>query len=573
MGIFSFRSRLVRTSITPPIAHDAGEPSGRLDRLEQKKRPIFVAAVGFMVAISITLIGLEALSRARAYSDQLEEGRVAAANTARAAAEHANATMDLAATILSGIVERVETDGSGSKAWPRLHAHLITRVQETPALQGLFVYDETGAWAATSLAKVENGFNNADRDYFQFHHTHASRALRVGAPIRSRSSGSWILPVSRRLEHPDGSFAGVALATIKVSHFQQYYDGFELGAGGAMLIALTDGTLLTRRPFIKDSVGSSIAHGPVMGLMRKGPSNGTAMLVSKLDGIERLYSYRKLDNYPLLVAAALAKDDIFAVWRFETWRDALVLLAMLAVLLYGGSRLLRQVVIRDRMEIEMRRLQEKLAVTVAELGRLANTDALTGLKNRRFLDERIEAEFARAARDQSAVALIMIDIDFFKRYNDLYGHPGGDGCLRLVSHTIAQLSHRPGDVTARFGGEEFAVLLPHTDMAGALAVAKKMCEAIIALGAPHGASERGIVTISAGAFALVPEPGQTALDLIEAADRGLYAAKTAGRALACEGSLHPVSASVSRLQRVRQDDACRHNSGGALSCATPGLLL
>lgn len=544
-----FRSRLRRRADADAAAV-GGPAQSRLSGLEQKKRPIVRTAIGFMVAIGVLMCALEAWTRADAYGTQLGEGEVAAANTARAAADHAGATIDLAAAILADLVERVETDGLGKASYARLHNHLMMRVAQTQALQGLLIYDQTGRWAVTSLATADTTSNNADRAYFQYHLTHADREVRVGAPILSRSAGVWVLPISRRLQHADGSFAGVALATVRIAYFQRYYDGFDLGRKGALLLALTDGTLVTRRPFVEANIGSNIAAGPVFAMINSGAPSGSAMRVSRIDGVERLFSYRKLDGYPLVVAAALSREEIFAPWWQDTWHEAGALAVMLAILAGGGVRLLRQVRIRDRMELEMRRLQTQLRGTVTELDRLVNTDALTGLKNRRCLSDQLDIEFARAARERSSLALVMIDIDHFKRYNDLYGHPGGDGCLRLVSDIIGQVSQRPGDLTARFGGEEFAVLLPNTDLAGAMAVAAKLCDAVAATRAPHAASERGIVTISAGAFALLPDGSTSPADLLEAADRGLYAAKSAGRGRARVGSRPPPARPVGHLRRV-----------------------
>ena len=551
MGSFRlFHSLFPSRSRTRADAAAGGPVQSRLSGLEQKKRPIVRTAIGFMVAIGVLMCALETWTRADAYASQLGEGEVATANTARAAAEHASATIDLAAAILADLVERVETDGLGKTSYARLHSHLMMRVAQTQALQGLLIYDQTGRWAVTSLATADTTSNNADRAYFQYHQTHADREVRVGAPILSRSSGVWVLPISRRLQHADGSFAGVALATVRIAYFQRYYDGFDLGRNGALFLALTDGTLVTRRPFVEANIGSNIAGGPVFAMINSGAPSGSALRVSRIDGIERLFSYRKLDSYPLVVAAALSRDEIFAPWWQDTWREAGALSVMLAILAGGGVRLLRQVRIRDRMELEMRRLQLQLRGTVTELDRLVNTDALTGLKNRRCLSDQLDIEFARAARERSSLALVMIDIDHFKRYNDLYGHPGGDGCLRLVSDIIAQVSQRPGDLTARFGGEEFAVLLPNTDLAGAMAVAAKLCDAVAAVRAPHAASERGIVTISTGAFALLPDGGTTPADLLEAADRGLYAAKAAGRGRARAGSRPPPLRPGGHLRRV-----------------------
>jgi diguanylate cyclase (GGDEF)-like protein len=229
------------------------------------------------------------------------------------------------------------------------------------------------------------------------------------------------------------------------------------------------------------------------------------------------------------VSAALAKDEIFATWWAETWREGVVVVVLLIVLFVIGYRLFRQILIRDGMERELRQMQLALEESVTALDKLARTDALTGLSNRRCLGERLETELARSCRQQTPLALIMIDIDFFKRYNDTYGHIAGDACLKLVSSAIDGATRRPGDLAARYGGEEFSVLLPNTDADGGMAVARRICAAVVALQEPHRASDFGIVTISAGVYACVPEQGVAMGDLFTAADAALYAAKTAGR--------------------------------------------
>jgi diguanylate cyclase (GGDEF)-like protein len=129
----------------------------------------------------------------------------------------------------------------------------------------------------------------------------------------------------------------------------------------------------------------------------------------------------------------------------------------------------------------------------------------------------------------------MIDVDYFKQYNDINGHSAGDDCLRAISKTIRMLTpKRPGDLAARYGGEEIGILLPNTDAAGAAAVAERIRAAIAALGMPHAGSPRAVVTISAGVAAMVPERGVgSPAMLVEAADQALYAAKSAGRNRVC----------------------------------------
>lgn len=163
---------------------------------------------------------------------------------------------------------------------------------------------------------------------------------------------------------------------------------------------------------------------------------------------------------------------------------------------------------------------------------LAIEDSLTRLANRRRFDERLRDEWARAYRDRSTLALLMIDVDHFKAYNDEYGHPAGDACLRVVAQVIAAEMKRPGDLAARYGGEEFTMLLPNTDAAGCARIGERIRKAIRGAGLVHGSNgTSGCVTASLGGAACRPSLERTAgvATLIEAADQALYAAKQAGR--------------------------------------------
>ena len=174
---------------------------------------------------------------------------------------------------------------------------------------------------------------------------------------------------------------------------------------------------------------------------------------------------------------------------------------------------------------EQKKLESRLEVLAAE-------DSLTGLANRRRFDEQLEAEWSRAYRDRTSLALLMIDVDHFKAYNDDYGHPAGDACLRAVARVIARETQRSSDIAARYGGEEFAVLLPNTDTAGCTRIGERIREAIRAAGLVHGANgPSGTVTASLGGVACRPALERTSGPgaLVEAADQALYAAKQAGR--------------------------------------------
>lgn len=183
-----------------------------------------------------------------------------------------------------------------------------------------------------------------------------------------------------------------------------------------------------------------------------------------------------------------------------------------------------------RMEEELQSAHKMTAMAQEALEAMALHDSLTNLPNRRYFDATIATEFRRAARERQAVGLVMIDVDHFKAFNDLHGHEAGDECLRLVAEAIAAVPQRPADMVARYGGEEMAVLLPHTDLAGAEIVAALIVEAVRALRIAHAGSEAGIVTVSCGAASFDPLVDPVVpLQLIERADQALGKAKGAGR--------------------------------------------
>lgn len=165
-----------------------------------------------------------------------------------------------------------------------------------------------------------------------------------------------------------------------------------------------------------------------------------------------------------------------------------------------------------------------------ELQRLSSLDGLTGIANRRQFDKMLDQEWQRALRNCTELALIMIDIDFFKLFNDTYGHQAGDDCLKAVALTLDRIVHRPSDMVARYGGEEFAAILPETDLEGALRVAEKMRDTVARLNMRHDASKvSDKITLSIGVASMNPRGSDNPDILLAAADDALYRAKHAGR--------------------------------------------
>jgi len=178
---------------------------------------------------------------------------------------------------------------------------------------------------------------------------------------------------------------------------------------------------------------------------------------------------------------------------------------------------------------ERAELQLSLAESEARYRGLAHADDLTGLDNRRAFNLRLEKEWRRAADARRSIALLLLDADLFKRYNDIYGHLGGDECLRCIAGVIAETIENGMGMAARFGGEEFAVILPGEGIDGAQRVAERICEAVAGMHMPHPGSPAGVQTVSIGVAGLVPRNGQQAMELVTLADRALYRAKDLGR--------------------------------------------
>ncbi|MBV7534432.1 diguanylate cyclase [Duganella sp. sic0402] len=223
----------------------------------------------------------------------------------------------------------------------------------------------------------------------------------------------------------------------------------------------------------------------------------------------------------MMLAFALA--DRVNVMRREketAQREALEAQANLIVGLQASERML---------ELRVEQRTHELQVANDHLAALSMTDGLTGIANRRRFDEVLAAEWGRAARQQHPLAIGLLDIDFFKQYNDHYGHQAGDDCLRRVAQAFKAQLQRGGDLVARYGGEEFVFIAPAVDAERAMRIADAVCKAIESLGLPHIKTPGGTLTVSIGVAAWIPLPGTSSQDILRAADQALYRAKQLGR--------------------------------------------
>lgn len=252
----------------------------------------------------------------------------------------------------------------------------------------------------------------------------------------------------------------------------------------------------------------------------------TTVVVYAVAGLVTLHT-----TFACMIGVALAL--VAVIWQ-GMWFDPIYFLV------YGGmanavgillSFLLQS---RDRVTFLQSHLlaleKARLDEYAAEVEQLSRQDALTGLANRRYFDETSSREWGVAGRRGESVAIIFLDVDFFKPFNDTYGHPAGDAVLQQVGRAITGAVWRPADLPARYGGEEFVVLLPDTDLAGASEIASRIELSVAALAIPHGASRvADRITVSMGVAAMIPDANNSCNALIASADQAAYAAKAAGR--------------------------------------------
>jgi len=260
------------------------------------------------------------------------------------------------------------------------------------------------------------------------------------------------------------------------------------------------------------------------------------LVMPGLDGLTLLHDYRAnpaTKEIPIIVLSTTedpqVKSEAFAAGANDYIVKLPDQIELIARIRYH-SKAYRNQMQRDDAYRALRDSQRQLMEMNFELQRMTNVDGLTGLSNRRYFDECLDAEWKRSVRGQSSLSILMVDIDFFKQYNDTYGHLAGDEVLQKVADILRKTTGRSTDLTARFGGEEFILMLPITDLDGAKIMADKARQEVEALQIPHSSSSVGeFLTVSIGCASMIPQRTQSPFNLVDAADTALYEAKRAGK--------------------------------------------
>jgi diguanylate cyclase (GGDEF)-like protein len=390
---------------------------------------------------------------------------------------------------------------------------LFDRAATAKDMGSIFVLDKHGTVIIDSRTLTPQPYNYSQSDFFK------SQVHGLGpGPYVSRpwigSDGEYVIAISRRLSDANGDFDGVVAGTLRLSYFQKMFAKVNLGGGDALTLIRDDGTVIMRAPFQTDVIGRSLANSLVFQRGAAMPS-GSFESVAGIDGVPRLYVFQGVGDQPLKLSYGTSVDAIYAPWLEKAWRIGLLMLLLCAINLALIVLLIRA--LKRRSEAEH------------QLSIMATTDGLTKLANRRRFDEMLHADWGRASDSGRAMALLMIDADGFKKYNDQFGHQAGDAALLAIAQCIATATQSTGGISARYGGEEFVVMLPDASAPQAVQLGENIRARIASLRADQQGRPDSTPTVSIGVASLIPRQGLLPRDLVKAADAALYEAKRTGR--------------------------------------------
>ena len=497
-------------------------------KASRKRETNLVVFLLFVACLSLAMLSIWSvwLSRGRVLND----AELRALNLAKALDSYAESVINKSSLLLYDLVEHLEKDGVEFQKIIRLRDLVDNRQHLMAPSSSVTIYDEKGGWVMSSAGSMLKEVNSSDREFFSYHLNNRTENIFIGPPAERLTAFQWVVTVSKRFNDKDGRFAGVVVITLAVEDFLGVFGAVDLGSDGVVVLTNGDGRTLVRYPLYEQSVGWSFSESIIhLGYLVDSMVASTR-LVSSVDGVERIYAFRKNRNLPLVVTVAVGVEESLASWRLDAERIASAVLILMLFVGLINVVLIVNVKNRDEVESDLIDAREELLKVNNELEELVSIDHLTGLFNRRSFDEVLSKASLRACRDGCSLSLLIIDVDYFKRFNDFYGHLLGDECLKKISLVLKRCSTRELDFVARYGGEEIAIILPDTDILGAISIAKNALDAVHRLGVAHVRSPLGRVTVSIGLACM--EGGElirNELMLIEAADKAMYEAKASGR--------------------------------------------
>jgi len=377
-------------------------------------------------------------------------------------------------------------------------------------VENIYLIDAQGQLLIPS-SKSRQSPNATQRDYFVFHKATAEDRIHIGSVNKGLVTGKQQFRLTRRLSNPDDSFAGVILIPLEPTAFTRYYQQLHSAPDSiSALVGTMDRKIRARSPQPADDTAWSVPLVSPLWAALEMSDAGSYQNTSSLDQLKSHYLYKAVPGLPLVMVTGFSDADVAQRLRvrMQPITLALVSAAVVVVLMAG----MLTVIGRQHGALQT----------------LATTDALTGLVNRRETMRMGEDEVARAVRYHTPLSLMMLDIDHFKRVNDTWGHPTGDRVIQALAQAMLSVV-REHDVVGRYGGEEFLILLPHTDAQAVNMVAERLralVESNTQVLSDQGETVRFTVSIG---LATYTDKAKSLVRLIALADNALYQAKAEGR--------------------------------------------
>jgi diguanylate cyclase (GGDEF)-like protein/PAS domain S-box-containing protein len=332
------------------------------------------------------LIGLEASRVITQRSEIVEDARLDNVNLVGSLIRHAELTFGTADAILVGVAERMEHESPSAELRERMRAWFAKELDHSTQFLSFAAIGEDGRLIVSTHGEAEP-LDLSNREYFTYHRDHKDDALHIGSPLRGRSG--WIIPVTRRLNKPDGSFGGVAIATVNPQYFQDLYDGLKIGGNGVVALTTTEtGQILVRRPFVESNVGRDISKGGIFRALKKSPK-GTNERTSDTDGVLRLNSYEQGHTYPIVVNVAQEMNELLARWRHNAWHTLLETAGIVAAILLMGAFAWRAARTLSRNSVTLRATNDRFDAALANMPTglsMFDADGKLLVWNGRFLD-------------------------------------------------------------------------------------------------------------------------------------------------------------------------------------------
>jgi diguanylate cyclase (GGDEF)-like protein len=481
-------------------------------RLSFKLKSIMIG--GFLV---LSIIGATGLEIYLDYCDTEQRAYKASSDVTLVVERQIQETVRSVDSIIDNTVKEIQDAGSldaiqNKRFWEELKDNCISLT----GCEAIGIANTSGKLVVDTAYEVSK-LNVSGREFFQ--EAIRTRKLFISPAVIARlPNNPSIFVISKPIYDSNGELLYVILVGMKTSHLTGFYSLLGFGFSPTVSIFKGNGDLVSRNPGMSEQIGKNNSKSQIFTeLLPKAPS-GTYLSHSKLDGLTRLAAYKAVPKLDLVIFAGIETPVAFKQWEVRATRMVAtiggLLMFTIAAFYFAYSSM-----------VEAARLQRKNE----KLDELSNVDELTGIGNRRIFETTLKQEWSRYKRHKVHMAVLLIDVDYFKPYNDNYGHQEGDKTLHKVAQALQECIRRPTDLIARYGGEEFVAIL-NNDESGAVLMAETIRKKIESLAIKHEFSAVSeVITVSIGVATTNSTNAKHAENLVHEADLALYKAKHAGR--------------------------------------------